>query len=384
MGEAIIRTVHIVPRINDEASGPSYSVVQLCRALREDGCDTTLAVIDAEPSKLMPGFVKTFAGEGFPRKLGRSPEMLHWLRTAVNDGGVDVIHNHSLWMMPNVYPGWSTRGTNTPLVVSPRGTFSKWALNRSKWVKKAFWHTVQSHAIKHASCFHATADHEYRDIRRAGFKQPVCVIPNGVDIPIITKQPKENKELRKLLFLGRIHPVKGVDILLRAWAALYPRFSDWELEIVGPDNDGYMRDMIELTRTLKLQRVSFRGPLFNQDKVRAYQEAELYVLPSHSENFGMTVAESMASGTPAIATRGTPWSGLEHHGAGWWIDVGVPPLVACLEEALKYPSGKLAEMGVIGRKWMLQEYSWGKVASMMNGTYRWLLNGGEMPVWVKC
>src|SRR5690606_30834270 len=107
-----------------------------------------------------------------------------WLRDIVLSAEVDVLHNHSLWMMPNVYPGWATKRTlNIPLVVSPRGTLSPWALNRSRWKKKMFWHLLQKPAIRHAACFHATAESEYHDIRRIGFDQPICIIPNGIHIP---------------------------------------------------------------------------------------------------------------------------------------------------------------------------------------------------------
>ena len=373
----------MVPRITKEASGPSYSVVQLCRSLRAEGCDASLAVLGSGMLLNKLEFIRQFPIASFPERLGRSPAMRQWLRQIVETGGVDIIHNNSLWMMPNVYSGWATRGTETLLLVSPRGTFSNWALRRSKWTKRLFWSVAQSRAISHTACFHATAEHEYQDIRRAGFSQPVCVIPNGVNIPATIPQPKVNKKLRRLLFLGRIHPVKGIDILLQAWAALCPRLADWVLEVVGPDNDGYLGEMRVLAQSLKLEKVSFRGPLFGQEKVRAYQEAEVFVLPTHSENFGMTIAEAMACGTPVITTQEAPWSDLERRGAGWWIENGVEPLVACLEDALGSSPERLIAMGDQGREWMRQDFSWHESAHKMKTTYQWLLNGGNRPAWVK-
>jgi glycosyltransferase involved in cell wall biosynthesis len=216
-------------------------------------------------------------------------------------------------------------------------------------------------SLKQAVCFHATAENEYQEIRALGLQQPVCIIPNGIDIPDLSPEKVSHK--RTLLFLGRIHPTKGVDYLLRAWHVVYRQFPEWELEIVGPDNEGYLFKMKRLASKLRLERVLFRGPLYGRDKERAYQRADIFVLPTHSENFGLAVAESLACGTPAIVTKGAPWEGLEKNNAGWWIDIGVEPLVSCLQKAMKLERGKLAQMGSAGREWMKREFSWKKDSS---------------------
>ena len=177
--------------------------------------------------------------------------------------------------------------------------------------------------------------------------------------------------------------MKGVDVLLQSWRRVEDRFRDWDLHILGPDNGGYLSAMKSLATELKLKRVTFGGPVFGQDKVKAYQEASLFVLPSHSENFGMTVAESLAAGTPAIVTKGAPWGGLETHQAGWWVDPGVDSLTACLEVALARSSESLEAMGRAGREWMVRDHSWEHLGLQMAETYRWLLQGGEPPKWVR-
>ena len=141
--------------------------------------------------------------------------------------------------------------------------------------------------------------------------------------------------------------------------------------------------MQALAAQLRLDRVTFSGALFGEEKLRAYREASLFVLPTHSENFGMTVAEALAAGTPAIVSKGAPWSGLQKQGAGWWIDIGVDPLVACLEQALATPPTHLAEMGQAGREWMLRDYSWERIGARFSAVYQWLLKGGETPPWVR-
>jgi glycosyltransferase involved in cell wall biosynthesis len=307
--------------------------------------------------------------------------MRRWLEKEAASGRIDLIHNHSLWMMPNVYPGRASRLGACPLVVSPHGTLSTWALNRSALQKKIFWHLLQAPVLQTAACFHVTSETEREDIRRLGFRQPVCIVPNGIDLPPLAE--KQEVSHRVLLFLGRMHPVKGVDFLLRSWQSVEHRFPDWELHLAGPDNGGYLAEMQGLAAQLRLEHVVFRGPLFGEEKWRAYRSASLFVLPTHSENFGMTVAEALAAGTPAIVTKGAPWGGLEKQGAGWWIDIGVDPLVACLERALELPEMRLVEMGRAGRRWMERDYAWDRIGTQVAIAYRWLLEGGEAPPWVR-
>ena len=373
--------IHVVPTIHEEASGPSYSVVKLCQALVEHGNNVRLAALDWGPLQSPPPFYKKFPMSRGPRGLGFSREMRLWLRKQALSGRIHIIHNHSLWMMPNVYPGLAVRGTNCQLVLSPRGTLSPWILERSKWAKRIFWFLFQRLSLKQAVCFHATAENEYQEIRALGLQQPVCIIPNGIDIPDLSPEKVSHK--RTLLFLGRIHPTKGVDYLLRAWHVVYRQFPEWELEIVGPDNEGYLFKMKRLASKLRLERVLFRGPLYGRDKERAYQRADIFVLPTHSENFGLAVAESLACGTPAIVTKGAPWEGLEKNNAGWWIDIGVEPLVSCLQKAMKLEREKLAQMGFAGREWMKREFSWKRIGEMMHQMYQWLILGGDTPSWVR-
>jgi glycosyltransferase involved in cell wall biosynthesis len=307
--------------------------------------------------------------------------MRRWLKQEVTSEQVEIIHNHSLWMMPNVYPGNAVCGSRCRLVVSPHGTLSEWALGRSALQKRIFWLLWQAPVLRAATCIHATAESEFEDIRRLGLRQPVCILPNGIDVPRLERTPNGGR--RQLLFLGRIHPVKGVDILLRAWQAVERRFPDWDLLIAGPDNGGYLPAMQALAAQLRLERVVFCGGLFGEEKLRAYRAASLFVLPTHSENFGMTVAEALAAGTPAIVSKGAPWSGLETQGAGWWIDIGVDPLIACLELALRCSTSELEVMGKRGRMWMEKDFSWPRIGQMMGQTYHWILRGGMPPAWVR-
>jgi glycosyltransferase involved in cell wall biosynthesis len=379
----IARIIHAVPSIAEEASGPSYSVVRLCETLQKNNqFEVSLASLSDKSIARVTAGNGGFSHEIFPfsaglKKLSRSKEMHRWLVHEARSASNLVIHSHGLWLMPNVYPGWVAHKYDIPLVVSPRGTMSEWAMRSGSSAKKIFWPLVQKPSLKATSCFHATAYSEYEDIRRLGFTQPVAIIPNGIDIPEIACRASD--EIHTLLFLGRVHPKKGVDILLSAWQRIQQGFPGWRLRIVGPDNMGYLAEMRRLSAQFDLERVEFSGGVYGDEKWRAYAAADLFVLPTHSENFGLAVAEALASGCPAIVSKGAPWGGLETHDAGWWVDIGVDPLVKCLEKALALTTDERFSMGQRGKEWMKREYSWPCVAEQMELTYQWILGRAAKP-----
>jgi glycosyltransferase involved in cell wall biosynthesis len=385
-----MKIVHVVPSVSEEASGPSYSVPSLARALGQLGHDGQLehqvALLSVRGRALppSPGFVHHV----YPRalllpRLWRSPALARALAREAQR--CDVLHSHSLWVMPNIYPGWVSRPASTPLVVSPRGTLSPWALHHSRYRKKLMWALLQGRVVRAAACLHATAEAEYDELRAFGAKQPVCVVPNGVDVPALSAldEPERANEPRIVLYLGRLHLKKGIDRLLRAWTAIASERPDWCLWIAGPDDGGHERELRALAGSLRTPRVTFAGPVYGEDKRALYRRAALHVLPSHSENFGMTVAESLASGTPVIATRATPWPGLVREGCGFWIELGVEPLVQALREATRLERPELLRLGARGRDWMQRDFSWSRVAREMAGVYRWLRAGGTAPASVR-
>jgi glycosyltransferase involved in cell wall biosynthesis len=245
-------------------------------------------------------------------------------------------------------------------------------------MKKPFWSILQRPAVQSATCFHATAESEYEDIRRLGFCQPVAVIPNGVDIP--PPMVKSSAVPRTVMFLGRIHPKKGLDMLLRAWGAVHSRHPDWRLQIVGDDeayhgSSGYLDELKRLAVRLGLERLEFSGALYGMAKWQAYADADVFVLPTHSENFGMSVAEALASGTPALVSKGAPWSDLDQRRAGRWIDIGIDPLAAGLDSLMRQSQLELRIMGLNGRAWMTDAYSWRTIGRQMSELYQWLARG---------
>jgi glycosyltransferase involved in cell wall biosynthesis len=376
-----LKVIQVIPRIPEEHGGPSYCVPRLSDTLGQLGADVHLHVLAPTPDTYASPTYRTHPHPPwrFLDNLGISPVMRRALRQEAS--ATEVIHNHGLWMMPNIYPAWAVRGTVCRLVMSPHGMLSSWALRRSAWRKRLMWHLAQGRAIRAGHAFHATAESEYQEIRAAGLRAPVAIIPIGIDIPAAPDGIAQGS--RRLLFLGRLHPKKGIDILLHAWQRVEPRFPEWELHIVGTsDPPDYQARMERLADSLGVRRVCFPGPAFGPDKARQYQQAHLFVLPTHSENFGLTVAEALAHGLPAIVTKGAPWPDLETRDCGWWIEQGIDSLADCLQSALALSPEKLRDKGRRGRQWMEQEFSWDRVGRMMLETYRWLVGGGTPPAWV--
>jgi glycosyltransferase involved in cell wall biosynthesis len=295
----------------------------------------------------------------------------------------DVIHNHGLWLMPNVYAGWAAARTGTPLIVAPRGMLGRAALAFSRKKKVLFWHILQGPAIRCAACYHATSHQEYEDIRSYGLPQPVAIIPNGIDLPQLHSVAMDTRAAgRVVLSLGRIHPKKGLDRLLRAWANVETTNPDWRLRIVGSPELGHDAELKALARSLNLSRVSIEPAVYGEQKYSAFKEADLFVLPTLNENFAITVAESLASRTPVISTKGAPWAGLEVERCGWWIDHGIEPLAAALRGAMALPRCQLRAMGRRGRAWMQRDFGWDAIATKMVAVYSWLSGKAHRPEWV--
>jgi glycosyltransferase involved in cell wall biosynthesis len=308
------------------------------------------------------------------------------LSEALNDAAriADVIHNHGLWVMPNVIAARAAARGPTPFVVSPRGMLAPAALAFSRAQKQVFWAMLQGPAIRGAACIHATCEQEYAEIREFGLVNPVAIIANGIDVPELPARPTARPVTeRVVLSLGRIHPKKDLSRLVHAWSKVEAGHPGWRLKIVGPPERGHDDELRALVAALGLGRVSVGGPIYGDAKTNAYRDADLFVLPTLNENFGLTVAEALAAGTPVISTKGAPWSGLEIEGCGWWIDHGVEPLGGALAQAMALPREALKAMGDKGREWMAGDFAWDRIAHDMLDVYLWLSRSAEPPPTVR-
>lgn len=369
--------IHIVPSITNKSAGPSYSVVRLCENLINRGLNLKLATLDDGKSNL-PQFVKTFSNELFYKKLGYSKTLYNWIDYQIKQDPKMIIHNHSLWMMPNIYPGMVSKKYNNPVVISPRGTLSKWSFKNGSFMKRLMWFFLQKKNIENCFCFHATSELECKEIKLLGFRNPVAVIPNGIDIYKGKSKSLIIKKKKRLLFLGRIHKKKGLDILFNIWNKIKMTQNDWELKIVGPD-DGYLKDLKLIKKKLSLSDVIFSEKKEGDEKWDEFLNADLFILPSHSENFGMAIAEALSVGLPVITTKNTPWKDLKNYNAGWCAEVNEKSLYENIINAMQLDQKQLFKIGDNGKKWMEREFNWEIVATKMLSTYRWIENKEKKP-----
>jgi glycosyltransferase involved in cell wall biosynthesis len=382
-----LRSAHVAAGLDPVNGGLFYSVPRLCEALAAAGAETTLLSVAGRESGQLAVYDKGYYNCRFAWDYARIPVLRRLrisraLTSALHDVALtaDVIHSHGLWLMPNISAGRAAVGGPTPLIVSPRGMLAPAALAFSRWKKQVFWALLQGPVIRDAACIHVTSEQEYEEIRGFGLTNPVAIIPNGIDLPEAAGPQIAAPAIeRVVLSLGRIHPKKGLDRLVRAWSKVELRYPGWRLRIAGPPEFGHDNELRALAASLRLTRISIEGPIYGEAKTAAYRDADVFVLPTLNENFGLTVAEALAAGTPVISTIGAPWSGLEREGCGWWIEHGIEPLAAALANAMVLPREVLKAMGDKGREWMARDFSWDCVARDMLDVYLWLTRGAEPP-----
>jgi len=375
-----MEAVHVVAGLDRRDGGPSYSVPRLCRALRAKDCSAKILTVERE-QKLIDPYVDSFKHDGSRIPLVCSLRISNGLRGATNRSAseADIVHVHGLWLMPNVYAGFSAYRKKKPLIVSPRGMLAAESLKFSARKKKIFWYLLQRRAYSKAAVWHATCLEEANEIREFGIRSPIAIVPNGVDIAESSSLHDPSKSKRTLLYLSRLHAKKGLGVLINAWADISLHRANWELAIAGPDEDGHRASLEKQIEAIGAQGIRFLGSVYGLDKEALLRSSDLFVLPTKNENFGIAVAEALGAGIPAIVTRGAPWAGLETENCGWWIEQGQQPLVSALLEAMALSSEERRSMGVNGRDWMKRDFCWTAIADKMFEVYAWLLGDSSVP-----
>lgn len=369
-----MRLCHIVPSLEQRHGGPSRSVWALAHASAELGTDTTLAAASDERWPLAPApgdaaKVRLFPRR-FPESLHRAPALRDFLRREQHE----ILHAHALWGLPLHYAADAARRHRRPLVISPRGMMNAWAYRHHRFRKQLAAWLVHPGAFATAAGWHATSREEADDIRALGFTQPICVAPNGVTLPAEPELAAARRTWleicpplagrRVALFYSRFHQKKRVRELVETW--LRRDRGDWFLLLVGVPEE---YSPAEIDSWIAAAGGTGRAAAFSGEGHPApYAVASLFVLPSHSENFGLAIAEALASGVPACVTNGTPWTGLHAHQAGWCVPW--PDWPATLERALAEAPDLLASRGRLGRAWMETEFTWTQAARVLLDFYR--------------
>lgn len=367
----MVRIVHVTSGLVLKAAGVREVVLGLARAQRASGLDTAVLGLEHPdwPAERhhwdgIPTHVVPVLG---PRRLGYAPRMADVLREMLPD----VVHLHGLWM----YPGCSVlrwhRATERPYVISPHGMLSDVALSYSRLRKRVVSLWFQDAVFARAAAMHATSEDEAGEIRAYGLRSPVCVVPNGISE---MARPAESRPPgRTILSLGRIHRIKALDHLILAWQRLEHDFPDWSVLIVGPDEGEEVARLRALIAETGVQRVTIRGPVYGVDKIALMAGAGVFALPSHSENFAITVAESLMFEVPVVSSQGAPWARLETEGCGRWVPIGAPHMAEGLRAVMALGDDERRAMGRRGRAWMLRDFSWASVVKQLRQCYMTVL-----------
>lgn len=315
-----------------------------------------------------------------PKSFGYQHELLK----AVSLFSPDIIHAHGIWMYPSLAASIIANRYKKPYVISPHGMLDEWAMNNSKYKKIAAMYLYEKNNLSNANCIHALCESEYLSIRRLGFKNPIAVIPNGVDFLTgyekysFNKDLKNNSNIRTLLYFGRIHPKKGIYELLDAWASL-PDIK-WKLLIAGWGADQHIQQMKNKIFDNKISdSVSFIGPQFGPDKSKTFSMADMFILPSHSEGLPMTVLEAWSYGIPVIMTPQCNIPQGFATEAAISIDPQVESIKKCLSHINQISDKSLKEMGCNGTKLIKNIFSWNVVSKDLSSVYNWILADGLRP-----
>jgi glycosyltransferase involved in cell wall biosynthesis len=389
-----MKVVVTIAALDLQRGGPARSVPTLCRALMKQGVDLELVTIaesgrkssDVEVNGFKAMIIETSATRYQPRSWSKQfKEALTKALMAKGEGRrakEGIIYDVGLWLPSNHFAAQIAAQTQTPLVVSPRGMLSKTALGFSKWKKKIAWWLYQHRDLNSARVLHATSEKEAEEFRSLGLTQPIAIVANGVEVPAIPPRTEDREQTtRTVLFISRLHPIKGLPDLVQSWAKVKPK--DWRVLIAGPDENNHRADLEKLAQSLGVRNdFEFVGPIDDDHKWELLHRSDLFVLPSYSESFGMAIAEALAAGVPVITTKATPWREIETHNCGWWVNTGVESITAALQSAIACDSQTLRAMGQRGRELVGKNYSWDSAAKKLFSVFEWVLGKGEKPTCV--
>jgi glycosyltransferase involved in cell wall biosynthesis len=376
--------LHTIAALDEHFGGPTRSVPALCDSLAPhcgwiglcaEFTDAKSPLIRPNDPRVNIELRRAWPVPGLPLRLSRDAP--GWIGATIKRERVGLVHDHGVWLLLNHAAARAASDAGIPRIISPRGMLMRWPRSQSRARKAVISALFQRADLRKCQGFVTTSRQEADEMLDLDIRQPIAIIPNGVGImPSTARAPREGA--RRVAFLSRIHPKKGLVSLLDAWASLRPR--GWILMIGGHDELGHQAELhAQAIRLGIASEVQFVGPVADDQKWEFIQDADVVILPTESENFGMIVAEALEACRPVITTKGTPWSALVEADCGWWVSPGRDGIAAALADAVSRDQGNLLEMGQRGRTFIRASYSWDAVGRKMAEYYRWILHGGEIP-----
>jgi len=381
-----LRVLHVTPYFAPafRYGGPPRSILGLCRALQQAGVDvevlTTTADGDADLPPTPPGGGRyegvpvRYLPRAFPRRMFNARGLGAALEAAV--ARADLVHVHGLWTMPGWAASRRARRAGVPLVISPRGMLDPGSLDRRAWRKRIAFGLVERRNLRAAAFLHATSEAEADALRLWAPGVPLVTLPNGVDAlgPGLGAPGAIRRRLGIpdgepiVVFLGRVHPIKRLDLLASAFDRVRATRPDAHLVVAGPDEGGE-RARIGPRFAATGAHVHWAGEVAGADKWQLLADSDCLVLCSDSESFGTSVAEALAAGLPVVVTHTCPWSVVEAERCGFWVPQEASAIAAAVITLLDDPA-KAREMGARGKALAQREHSWISIGRAMAGRYR--------------
>ncbi len=317
-----------------------------------------------------------------PKAFAYAPGMLSELK----GNHYQIIHSHGIWMYPSVVNLLNNAAKTTPYLISPHGMLDPWAVRNSAWKKKLAGALFENRHLSKASCIRSLCTSETEAVREYGLRNPICQIPNGIDlVEAECTEPSPwqgsvDKGKKIILYLGRIHPKKGLVNLLQAWAATRDEGKEWHLVIAGWDQGGHEEELQQLSRNLSIdERTLFVGPQFGEAKAAAYHHADGFILPSFSEGLPMVILEAWANRLPVLMTTFCNLPEGYKEGAALRIGTDVEDIAQGLRDLFTMSAKERENMGDQGLTLVKKQFTWPVIASEMKSVYQWMLGGGAPP-----
>lgn len=290
----------------------------------------------------------------------------------------DIVHVNACWTPLCALASIWAKEAGYKVIYTPHGMLEPWIMRRHYLTRKLPAILLyQKKAIKCADIVHATAESEKENLLLLGWNKNVNVIGNCVDVDAVSLKSSWRRT-GEILFLSRIHVKKGINFLIEAIAGINDEYRKKNEKcpisrcfIAGEGDLAYMEELRGMVAKMGLENIiDFIGGVYGERKWELFKRADLFVLPTHSENFGIVVAEALACGTPVITTKGTPWQELETEHCGWWTEIGTEPTKKALKNFLTLSEHELEQMGVNGRKLVEEKYSTGIISRQFMQMYK--------------
>lgn len=381
-----MKVLHVVPSVAARYGGPSEAALRMTSALREAGVETVLATTDADGAGRLPVatneeldyqgarviFFSRLPGESLKASLA----LARWLRG--NASRFDLVHIHSVFSGPSLSAGKAARDAGIPYIVRPLGQLDAWSLSQHPIRKKLFLAFGGRALVERAVALHWTDETERTQAPVFAAEHRAVVVPLGVDERLFENGAAGVERARVLLFLSRLHPKKNVEVVIEAFQALGERAAGWRLVIAGDGEATYVESLKRLAARGHAT-VQFVGWLAGEEKRRAMREAALFILPSSQENFGIVVAEAMATGTPVIVSETVALSGeVRRNDAGWVAPPGRNGLSETLADAMSSPAERIRR-GAAARFLAEGRFRWAEIAQRLIAEYEGLVSGALRP-----